>query len=248
MSSAFKDHFSDRAARYAEFRPRYPDALSEYLASLVSHPAIAWDVGCGSGQLSTQLGDHFERVIATDASAEQVARATPHPRVEYLVAPAERSPLADHSVDLVVVAQAAHWFDLPAFYMEVRRVARPGAAIVLITYAITEVEPPIGAIVDRFYAVTRKDWWPPERRHTEDLYARLPFPFAEMSPPPIEMSVHWTADQLIGYISTWSAVRALEKARGSAEFDRLAADIRTNWGGLETRKVWWPLGIRVGRI
>src|ERR1044071_1228434 len=94
MTATFKDHFSDRAARYAEFRPRYPEALTEYLASLVSHPAIAWDVGCGSGQLSTQLGDRFERVIATDASAEQVARATPHPRVENLVAPAEKAPIA----------------------------------------------------------------------------------------------------------------------------------------------------------
>src|ERR1041385_2573351 len=230
MTATFKDHFSDRAARYAEFRPRYPEALTEYLASLVSHPAIAWDVGCGSGQLSTQLGDRFERVIATDASAEQGARATPHARVEYLMAPAEKAPIADRSVDLIGVAQAAHWFDLPAFYREVRRVARPRAAIALITYAITEVEPPIGALVDHFYAVTLKDWWPPERRHTEDLYARLPFPFEEMQAPPIEMSVHWSADQLIGYISTWSAVRALEKAKGSDAFDRLAAEIRAGWG------------------
>jgi SAM-dependent methyltransferase len=246
--SAFKDHFSDRAARYAEFRPRYPAALADYLASLAKHPATAWDVGCGSGQMSTLLGDRFERVIATDASEEQVSRAAPHPRVEYIVAPAERVPIADACVDLIVVAQAAHWFDLPAFYMEARRVAKARAAIALITYAITEVEPPVGEVVDRFYHQTLKRWWPLERRHTENLYADLPFPFAEISPPPLTMSVDWSMDQLLGYISTWSAVRALEKGRGDGALRELARDVRERWGDSPTRRVSWPLGIRVGRM
>ena len=56
-----------------------------------------------------------------------------HPRVEYRVAPAERSGLPDAAVDLVTLALAAHWFDLPRFYAEVRRVGRPRTAIALIS-------------------------------------------------------------------------------------------------------------------
>jgi ubiquinone/menaquinone biosynthesis C-methylase UbiE len=65
-------------------------------------------------------------VIATDASAKQIGSAEAHPGVEYRCARAEDCGLADGSVDLVVAAQAAHWFDRPAFYGEARRVARPG--------------------------------------------------------------------------------------------------------------------------
>src|SRR4051794_23805954 len=113
MTPGFKDHFSDRAATYAAFRPSYPRELVDYLASIAPSRALAWDAGCGSGQLSTLLGDVFDRVIATDASAEQIGRAAPHPHVAYSVAPAERAPAADRAVDLISVAQAAHWFDLP---------------------------------------------------------------------------------------------------------------------------------------
>ena len=69
-------------------------------------------------------------MIATDASAEQIALATPASNVEYRVAPAEASGLGDAAVDLVSVAQALHWFDLDAFYAEVRRVTVPGGVIV----------------------------------------------------------------------------------------------------------------------
>jgi SAM-dependent methyltransferase len=248
MSAEFKDHFSDRAASYATYRPHYPPALADYLASIAPARGTAWDVGCGSGQMSTLLADRFERVIATDASAEQIVRAAPHPRIAYLIGTAEQAPVVAHSVDLIAVAQAAHWFDLPRFYMEARRVARPDAAIALITYATTIVEPPINDIVHHFYTDVVGKWWPPERKSTETMYRDFEFPFDELRPPAIDMSVEWTADQLIGYISTWSAVRAIEKAEGGAAMATLAKEIRAAWGEKPTRKVWWPVGIRAGLV
>jgi SAM-dependent methyltransferase len=248
VTADFKDHFSDRAARYASYRPHYPPALADYLATIARRRDVAWDVGCGSGQLSTMLGDRFERVIATDGSAEQIARAVSHPHVEYVVATAECAPIDDASVDLISVAQAAHWFDLPRFYIEVRRVARPGAVIALVTYTTTIVEPPIGEIVAHFYSDVVGKWWPPERKSTESMYRDLEFPFDEVVAPTIDMSVDWTADQLIGYISTWSAVRAIEKAEGANAMRELENEIRAVWGRAKTRKVWWPVGIRVGLV
>ncbi len=235
----FKDHFSDRAPGYASNRPVYPPELVEYLAAQFPdvHPLTAWDAGCGSGQLSVPLAARFDRVIATDASAEQIAHATAHPRVEYRAAPAENSGIAAESVDLAVAAQAAHWFDLPRFYREVRRVVRTGGVVALVTYDLLEVNDDIDARVQTFY---RSLDWPPERRLVENGYASLSFPFHEMQAPRLFIRAHWIVEQLLGYVDTWSGVRGVD----TAPFER---DIRKAWGEA-SRAVCWPIAMRIGRI
>ena len=146
----FKDHFSQVAAGYAAHRPVYPLELVQRLAALALTPELAWDAGCGSGQLSRQLADRFQRVVATDASAAQIAAAPAHPRIEYRVARAEASGLRARSVDLCVAAQAAHWFDLDRYYSEVRHVSRPGGVIALVTYAWMSVGPEVDAVLAAF--------------------------------------------------------------------------------------------------
>src|SRR5262245_37967932 len=94
----FKDHFSERAAGYASYRPHYPRTLAEWLAGIAPARETAWDAACGSGQLSTLLGDQFNKVIATDASSAQIFQAVQHARVEYRVEPAESSSLPERSV------------------------------------------------------------------------------------------------------------------------------------------------------
>ncbi|HEY0879249.1 MAG TPA: class I SAM-dependent methyltransferase, partial [Zeimonas sp.] len=140
MSSRFPDHFSAVAPAYAQSRPTYPAALFDWLASRCAARELAWDCGAGSGQASLALGARFTRVIATDASAEQIARATPHARIEYRVAAAERSGLETACADLITVAQALHWFDLDRFWPEVRRVARSAALFAAWTYGPLEVD------------------------------------------------------------------------------------------------------------
>lgn len=147
----FKYHFSARAAEYAAFRPTYPRELEDYLAGLPARRAVARDCGCGAGQLAVLLGEAFDRVIATDASAEQVAHAAPHATVEYRCATAERSGLDDMTVDLVTVAQAARWFNLDAFYAEARRVLRSDGEIALITYGVTVMDGQPGEFLSHFY-------------------------------------------------------------------------------------------------
>ena len=112
----FKDHFSGHASLYAQARPHYPDALFDWIAQAAPSRECAWDVGCGNGQASVALAQRFERVVATDPSAQQIGNAEPHPRVEYRVEPGERTAIPARSMDAITVAQALHWFDHDAFF------------------------------------------------------------------------------------------------------------------------------------
>ncbi|KAB1074279.1 class I SAM-dependent methyltransferase [Methylobacterium planeticum] len=248
--TGFKDHFSTNNAGYAAHRPTYPHALADFLADAAPARTQAWDAGCGTGQLSVLLAARFRRVLATDASAQQIASATPHEAVTYRTAPAEVSGLSAGSTDLITVAQAAHWFELDAFYAEVRRVARPRAILALITYGVLHVAgEEVEAVVQRFYHAVIGPYWPTERRHVEDGYRSLPFPFEAVEAPSLAIEVSWGMSDLIGYIETWSAVRQAEKAVGRGPIDAAQAELARAWGDPEARRmVRWPLSLRVGRL
>jgi len=246
---SFKDHFSARSADYAAYRPTYPEALVDYLAGLCQKTDVALDVGCGTGQLSVLLARRFGRVIATDASAQQIERAEQHESVEYRVAPAEHSGLPDASVDLLTAAQAAHWFDLPAFYAEARRVGRPGAILALVTYGVVQADPDIAPVIRHFYKDVVGPYWPPERWHVEDGYRSFEFPFEEIAAPLLAIEVNWRAADMIGYADTWSAVREAEKALGREPIQAFRRDLLDAWGDPECRRtIRFPLSLRVGRI
>ncbi len=134
MAMTFKDHFSKQAADYAKFRPRYPQELFDYLGSIAPSRQLAWDCGTGNGQAAVGLASVFDRVIATDASEKQIANAQSHKRVEYRVAPAENSGIESETIDLIMVAQALHWFDLDRFYAEVRRVLKNNGVLAASAY------------------------------------------------------------------------------------------------------------------
>jgi SAM-dependent methyltransferase len=248
-SRSFKDHFSEVAAAYAAHRPSYPAALVDFLARLAPARRLAWDSGCGSGQLSVLLAGSFERVMATDASAEQIARAASHPHVEYRCAPADASGLPAGVADLATAAQAAHWFDLPAYYAEVRRVARPRAIVALISYGVVTADPAVDAVIRPFYRDVLASYWPPERRHVDDEYRSLPFPFEELDAPAFEIRLEWQLANLVGYVATWSAVWALERAEGQGPFAAFRGALARAWGpATSVRTVRWPLALRVGRV
>jgi len=122
--------FAAVSKEYAKFRPRYPRAIFEWIASLVDRHDLAWDCATGNGQAATGLADDFAHVEATDASPDQLRHAAAHPRIKYRQAAADDSGLEPGSADVVTVAQALHWLPLEAFYEEVRRVTRRGGALV----------------------------------------------------------------------------------------------------------------------
>jgi SAM-dependent methyltransferase len=242
----FKDHFSKQAADYAKFRPRYPHALFEYLSSVAPDRALAWDCATGNGQAAVELAEVFDRVIATDASEKQISKAQPHERVEYRVAPAESSGIESQTVDLIMVAQALHWFDLDRFYAEARRVLKPDGILAASAYNLLHIDPSIDEVVNGYYYEVVGPFWPPERKLVEQ-FADLPFPFHEIDPPKFEMTAHWNLDHLLGYLRTWSSTQRFIEARGSGPLEQITDELRSVWGDPhETRKVTWPLVLRIG--
>jgi SAM-dependent methyltransferase len=246
---AFKDHFSVQADRYTQFRPGYPRALFEFLATLPHTRGRAWDCGTGGGQAALGLAEFFGEVVATDPSARQIEHAQQHPRVDYFVSSAERSPLCDASVDLVTVAQALHWFDLPRFYDEVRRVARPGGVIAVWSYALAETSPDVDRVVWHLYRDILDSYWPPERRIVETRYTTIPFPFREIPAGEFTMAAEWRLDDLIGYLGTWSSVQQYIERHAANPLSTVASDLSAAWGPPGTvRRVSWPLFVRVGHV
>jgi ubiquinone/menaquinone biosynthesis C-methylase UbiE len=248
-SHAFHDHFSAVAARYADFRPRYPTELFDYLATLVPQTALVWDCACGSGQATADLANRFGKIVATDASAAQIASATPHPKIEYRVAPAESSGLSEGTVSLITIAQALHWFNFEQFYAEARRVLKPDGVIAAWAYGINQVE---GAVVNEcvqdFYANVVGPYWPEERKLVEAGYRTIPFPFHEIAPPMLRMETRWTLDELLGYFSTWSATNRFIKTTGQNPLVPLEAKLEREWGGRNSSHlITWPLSLRVGQ-
>ena len=242
--------FSTVACEYSLFRPGYPEELFEWLARAAPAPDAAWDCGCGSGQASVPLAAHFSHVFATDAAAEQLAAAKRHPRVSYSVAPAEHSGLADASVDLVTVAQALHWFDVEAFYAEARRVARPGAVIAVWNYPRPRfVDPAFDQPFLEFYRDVVGPYWPAERRHIESNYATLPFPFEELPHPQFAIELRWNFEQVLGYVSSWSATTRYRQATGSDPLPLLRASLSPIWPAAGQQvSVRMPIGLRAGRL
>lgn len=244
----FHDHFSTRAAAYAAFRPRYPDRLFAELAKLTPGHRLAWDCATGNGQAATGLTRHFGRVVATDASAEQIANATAAPGVEYEVANAAASPLADHTADIVTVAQAAHWLDHEAFYHECRRVLVPDGIVALWCYVNAEVAPDIDVIVNRFYGETMGPYWTPHRQLVDARYRTIPFPFDEIAMPTMAIEATLARDAFIAYVSTWSSVQAYRRTRSEDPIPALVAELEPLWRADEPRLVQWPLAFRAGRV
>ena len=240
------DHFSGHAADYAKFRPDYPPALFDWLAAQTAQHDLAWDCGCGNGQASLPLAARFGRVVATDLAARQIEAAPAHPRVEYRVAAAEASGLADACCDLVTVAQALHWFDFDRFYAEARRVLKPGGVLAAWTYQLLRAEPGIDAVFADYYGRVLASWWPAERKWVDEGYRTLPFPFAEITAPAFEIRLQWTLEDLLAYLRTWTATRYLSQAESRDPTLPLGEVLRPLWGE-GAREIVWPIALRVGR-
>lgn len=244
----FKDHFSDRSDAYLQYRPTYPPALFAWLAETAPGRRRAWDCATGSGQAAVALADHFDAVVATDASARQLAHAMAHPKVAYRVARAEASGLDDASCDLVTVAQAIHWFDLDTFAAEAARVLAPGGAIAAWTYKRLLVDAAVDAVLDELYGPVLGSYWPPERTHVQDGYVRIALPFPEITPPAFTMTARWDLDRLLAYLRTWSSATRCLAATGRDMVAEFAPALAAAWGpDPGPRTITWPFVLRVWR-
>lgn len=249
LPTASHGYFQQGGEAYALSRPTYPPELAQQLAGSCAERLLALDVGCGSGQLSALLADHFDQVIATDVSADQLDHAQQRPNILYRQEAAENMSAASDSADLIVAAQAAHWFDLPRFYRECRRVGKPGAVIALASYGVPYLEGPLNARLQQFYWQQTAQFWPAGRHHVETGYAELPFPFSHWPSPALFIHRDWSIDQLLGYMQTWSAYRRALDAGRREIFERFGEQLTAVWGEPGSlQRITWPISMRIGRV
>lgn len=249
MTAHFADHFSSQAGGYARFRPSYPPELLERLAGWAPERSLAWDCATGNGQVAVDLAAHVSRVVGTEPSLRQLAHRRHHERVRYVCSTAEASGLGEDVAALVTVGQALHWFAGEPFFREVRRVARPGAVIAAWGYGLCKVGPEVDAWLNDFYDDEIGPFWPPERRFLDEEYATLPFPFPEIDAPGLALVEHWTFEEFLGYLSTWSAVQRYRASERRDPLEERAEALRRAWGDETPRRaVVWPLYLRVGRV
>lgn len=244
-----KDNFSAQACLYARFRPAYPPELIAHIASLAPSHASAWDCGTGNGQVAIQLAEHFEQVYATDISEKQLGQAPQYPRIRYALEPAEQCSAPDRAFDLIVVAQAIHWFNFDLFYAQVRRVLKPGGILAVVGYSLFRTNAPAvdDIIHQRFYREITGPYWDPERRYLDEGYRTIPFPFDEIQMPEYSMRYRWTLPDVLGYLNTWSAVQHYIRANGHNPVKLIETELRQAWGGVGEREIVCPLLLRVGR-
>lgn len=243
---SYKDYFSGHSKAYASARPTYPESLYVFLRDLCQEHELAWDCACGNGQASIALAQYFDKVVATDASGDQLSHAPRHPKVHYQIAKAENGFLSAGTVDLVTVAQALHWFDLQGFYSNVRTVLKTNGVLAVWCYGLHRIDSSIDEVIDHFYEKIVGPYWPKERRLIEAAYQDVDFPFQDVSCPELAMTKLWSVEEVMNYLESWSAVQRFITDRGSNPLDLIKDDLISAWGETPGREVCWPLTMRVG--
>jgi SAM-dependent methyltransferase len=242
--NTFKDHFSSNSEQYHLYRPGYPDSLFKWLATITPETYLAWDCATGTGQAALQLAGYFDQVIASDASQQQINQATKHPNISYQVATENNPDIDAATVDLITVAQALHWFDLDIFFNEVRRVLKPGGILAVCSYNLLTITANIDQVINHLYHVILEGFWPEERHLIEEDYQSITLPFPNIDALSFHMNQHWDFTQLMGYLSTWSAVKAYENKNKINPLSDIASKLQEAWGEPTLqRQVTWPLNV-----
>ncbi|MEQ8474451.1 MAG: class I SAM-dependent methyltransferase [Marinoscillum sp.] len=240
-----KDLFSDHSNAYAKYRPGYPPELIEIICSVCENHNKVWDCATGNGQMALLLAPYFKHVLASDISKNQIAVAPSIHNITYSVQPAENTNYPDRSFDLVVVAQAIHWFDFDAFWKEVKRVLKPGGIVALTGYGLASINERIDQVVYQLYQPILSAYWPPERAHIENEYASIPFPFERVDVPELVNKKQWPLDHFLGYLRTWSAAKRYQQDLGHDPIELIREDLEQLW---DTKTVVsFPLLLKIGR-
>lgn len=244
----FEDHFSKHSEQYAQHRPQYPDEIYAYLASITPGHTLAWDCGTGNGQAAIGLAKYFDKVHATDASAEQIRLAYAHEKVDYRVEPAEHVSLNASNADLVTVAVAIHWFNFDEFYREVKRVLKPSGILAAWTYSLPDISPEIDPVIQAYYSEILSGFWPERIHYLAEGYKTIPFPFEEIIPPPFVMKINWNLIQFSGFLDSWSATQRYKAQKGQHPLEIIWPKLSAAWGDEdEPRLIRWFLHFRIGK-
>ena len=185
--------FGSQAAAYERGRPSYPPEAVDWLL-----PASARDVlelGAGTGKLTTRLVERGLSVVAVDPIAEMLdVLRSALPGTTALLGTAEQIPLPDNSIDVVLVAQAWHWFEPERAVAEVVRVLRPGGRLGLLWNVRDER---LGWVREFGEIVGLEHDW-------ANATVELPEPFTDVQTHRFEWTNYITPQALIDYVASRS--------------------------------------------
>ncbi|MCP9200311.1 class I SAM-dependent methyltransferase [Gramella sp. GC03-9] len=241
-----KDNFSENSEDYLKFRPTYPEEVFQFIISKLKHTERAWDVGTGNGQVSRSLSKYFESIEATDISSHQLKHAFRSPGIQYSVQPAEKTNFKDDSFDLIISAQAVHWFRFDEFFAEANRCLKPGGLIVIMGYGLVRSDDRINRIIDHFYTEIIGKYWDEERKYLDNSYQSIPFPFTELQTPGFTKEYEWSIEHFLGYLRTWSSVKHYRNIHHSDPVKRIEKELRAEFG--DRHKITFPIFLRMGSI
>lgn len=245
----YQHHFGEQSSDYLQFRPDYPDALYQYLASMVANREVAWDCGTGNGQAAAKLADYFRKVIATDLNEGQLRVAIQKANITYYQASAESSHIPDESVDLITVAQALHWFHFSEFYQEAKRVSRKSGMIAAWCYSLGHINKALDSVIKKLYSdILGDQYWPKERHYIDESYQTIPFPFKKIATPQFEIVKEITFSELLGYLNTWSAIKEYKEKNQANALDLITAELANAWGNYEIHNMHWPLHLLLANV
>ena len=240
--------FSEQSDLYAQFRPDYPKEIYDFIFDHLSSNESAWDCATGSGQIATYLADYFQEVIATDISSEQLSHAPERANIRYKEASAEKSGLPANHFDLITVGQAIHWFDIEAFYNEVRRVGKSEALLAVIGYGMVRVNEKVNPLIDDLYERAFSAYFNENRKYLDQHYRTLPFPFDEIEAPEFYHTINWSLADLEGYFNSWSAVQKVKSEQGYNPAAITVQELEQMLENHENIQVTFPVFMRLGRI
>jgi len=244
-----KDLFSQQANQYAKYRPTYPPDLFNYSFSFVDQKNTAWDCATGNGQAASVLADHFQIVEATDISAAQLKNAVQKQNIRYQICPAEQTPFADNSFDLITIATAYHWFNWKAFYQEATRVGKNNCVVAAWAYHVFySADENITAIIKNFYYNIINPYWDPERKYVDDRYTTVAFDFDPLPTKDFDLVLYWKKEEFLGYLSTWSAVQHYTRQLSQSPLSLIEAEVDKSWPDHEEKEFHFPLFLRIGRV
>ena len=171
-------------------------------------------------------------MIGIDVSANQIAQGIPRENIEYRCQPAEDlSFLPSNSVDLITVATAIHWFDLDAFFKEVKRVLKPHTGVIAAwTYTFGRLNNPrADALYRNLHQGILLPYWNSKGASAIDGYQSIrhlfPYPSSQRVysiDHPCETSI----EQLLGFIQSLSACQTYRKEQGEQAYAELLSRFR----------------------
>lgn len=211
--------FGASAAAYAQHRPDYAQAAVDWcLAGAQREVRDVLDLAAGTGKLTAGLMTAGVAVTAVEPDPQMLAELRRRlPGVPAVVGTAEAVPLADGSVDAVLVGTAWHWFDEERTLAEVRRVLRPGGVLALLYDDVDDSVPWVAGLAGPSTSSASTPGSDPEAWHPE---------FAGFAPSEVAAFPHThrrTAESLTATIGTFSHTVVIDPAERAEVLARVRA-------------------------